>query len=287
MNSYVYYPDRFSEETPFHLEYFPPEKLIPTHEIDMHNFVHLGVVLAGSYDGWGDGYIHSHQAGSVWLTAPLEPHTALRQSDDCEAVAASFPIEELGRGFAGWKLPFLAPFSLDLKQRTECLNRGNAEKCLALGKALRDLALLADQDVCTRFEQWLLIHEIFAVILKPFQQAAIPETEAGLERIRPALVLPQKQMGKPVSLEEAARACNLSASRFGELFHAYMGKSFCQYEIRFRLSNAKNLVATSDRTLKEIAATWGFYDTSHFTRLFHQYYGVTPGAYRKNRKIGK
>ena len=284
MARYVYYPTRFTAKTPFLLEYFPKGKLLPTAEIDMHSHIHLGIILAGAHDSWSDGYQLHFSSGDVWLTSPLEPHSALRQSADHEAIVASFLLEDLGNGFTGWNLPFLAPFSHGVRERHRLLNSSQRPQLFSLGKKLRDLALIQHPDECSRFEAWLTIHQIYTALLRPFLHAeTLPATGTGFERIRPALMLPRKQPGIPVSLETAAKECRLSASRFGELFRTYTGTTFCQYEMRYRLSNAKNAVASSDRPFKEIASEWGFYDASHFLHIFRQYYGVTPGEYRKGK----
>ncbi len=282
MAHYVYYPSCFPAQTPFRLEYFPPEKMLPTEEIDMHSHIHLGIMLAGSHDGWSDGEELHFDAGNAWLTSPLEPHSALRQSADHEAVVASFLLEDLGNGFNGWELPFLAPFSHSVRERHALLNSEERPSLFSYGEKLRGIAQMPVPDECSRFEAWLTIHQIYATLLRPFlRDGSALAAKTGFERIRPALMLPRKQPGVPVSLESAAEECHLSPSRFGELFRKYTGTTFAQYEVRYRLSNAKNAVAASDLSFKEIADEWGFYDASHFLHIFRQYYGMTPGAYRK------
>jgi AraC-like DNA-binding protein len=36
-------------------------------------------------------------------------------------------------------------------------------------------------------------------------------------------------------------------------------------------------------TLTEIAFSWGFNSAAHFTRTFHEKYGVPPREYRRSR----
>ena len=76
-----------------------------------------------------------------------------------------------------------------------------------------------------------------------------------------------QRLGKePLPVEEAARVCNLSASRFAALFKASFGVSFGRYERIFRLNGAAEALRRG-ATLKEAAAEWGFCDKSHLARL--------------------
>jgi len=52
--------------------------------------------------------------------------------------------------------------------------------------------------------------------------------------------------------------------------------------LRVRITAARTLLETSDRTIADIACETGFYDHSHFTRTFKRIVGISPGLYRKN-----
>jgi AraC family transcriptional regulator len=45
---------------------------------------------------------------------------------------------------------------------------------------------------------------------------------------------------------------------------------------------ARELLATTNLPLTEIALTTGFSDQSHFSRRFHEIVGIPPGAFRGN-----
>ncbi len=51
----------------------------------------------------------------------------------------------------------------------------------------------------------------------------------------------------------------------------------------YKMEYATKLLLTTDRTINDIATACGYYDNSYFGRLFSRTYGVTPGAYRKNK----
>jgi AraC family transcriptional regulator len=81
----------------------------------------------------------------------------------------------------------------------------------------------------------------------------------------------------------AARACALSRSQFDRLFVDIMGLPFGRFELRRRVHGAARRLLSSDAPLKAVAADWGFSSASHLTRRFADFYGCSPGEYRKHR----
>jgi AraC family transcriptional regulator len=67
------------------------------------------------------------------------------------------------------------------------------------------------------------------------------------------------------------------ARSFRQHFHCTMG----EYLRGLRIGRARQLLATSDTSLAEIALALGYADQSHFTATFKRLTGATPGAFRK------
>ncbi|HYX43214.1 MAG TPA: helix-turn-helix domain-containing protein [Pyrinomonadaceae bacterium] len=99
-------------------------------------------------------------------------------------------------------------------------------------------------------------------------------------RIHTAISLMERQLRAELSLEEIARAVNLSPSRFCHLFKAATGLPPAQYFKALRLSQAKKLLETSMLNIKQIMSRVGIKDKSHFSREFKRAYGLTPKQYR-------
>jgi transcriptional regulator GlxA family with amidase domain len=87
--------------------------------------------------------------------------------------------------------------------------------------------------------------------------------------------------GKKLALEELAMTMNLSASRLRHLFSSQMGVSPKQYQITIRMEHAKHLIENTFLNVKEVMASVGVSDESHFVRDFERAYGLTPGRYRE------
>jgi AraC family transcriptional regulator len=89
------------------------------------------------------------------------------------------------------------------------------------------------------------------------------------------------RLGDYVRLGELADLVGVHPVHLARAFRARYGVSVGEYGRRLRLEWAAAEVARSDTPLAVIAARTGFADQSHFTRIFKQRIGATPGAYRR------
>lgn len=78
-----------------------------------------------------------------------------------------------------------------------------------------------------------------------------------------------------LALEAGRHPVHLSA-----MFRKYYRCSPGQYVRQLRLSNACRKLAETEIPIAEIALVSGFYDQSHFTRLFKEFTGLSPARYR-------
>jgi AraC-like DNA-binding protein len=86
-----------------------------------------------------------------------------------------------------------------------------------------------------------------------------------------------------VNLPALAREVGISYTHFRRIFLQHTGLSPRQYHIQIRINRAKDLLASSDLSVSEIAERLGFSSVFYFSRLFHQKTGQSPLAYRANR----
>ena len=82
------------------------------------------------------------------------------------------------------------------------------------------------------------------------------------------------------SLAKFASENCYSTTYLGKLFHKITGVTFSQYLLNARISQAKSLLKTTDKTVSEIAEELGYYDTCHFIRQFKSVVGCSPNNYR-------
>ncbi|THF81635.1 AraC family transcriptional regulator [Cohnella fermenti] len=89
---------------------------------------------------------------------------------------------------------------------------------------------------------------------------------------------------EPHTVDSLAARCGMNAKRFSYLFNKYTGMFPIDYLIRHRLDRAKQLLATSDCAILQVAGSVGYADTHYFSRLFKKNEGCSPGEYR--RRLG-
>jgi AraC family transcriptional regulator len=87
-----------------------------------------------------------------------------------------------------------------------------------------------------------------------------------------------------IDLRTLSEIAGLSIWYFGRAFKQSIGASPHRYLLHRRLDRARHFVANTNLPLAEIAIRSGFSDQSHFTRRFSQYFGLSPGAFRRSQR---
>jgi AraC family transcriptional regulator len=110
-------------------------------------------------------------------------------------------------------------------------------------------------------------------------------TDVYRQRINQVIDHLNDNLDRSVSLEELASVAFFSPFHFHRIFVAMMGETVNAFTNRLRNEKAARLLRFSQKSIAEIAAECGFSSTSTLSRLFKQYFGVSPGGYRKGEKI--
>jgi AraC-like DNA-binding protein len=88
------------------------------------------------------------------------------------------------------------------------------------------------------------------------------------------------------SLRQIAAHCGLSRSYFEKAFKASLGAPPHQWLVRQRIQRATKMLEQTNDSIGSIALSCGFTDQSHFTRVFRTAVGLSPAAWRRQRKAG-
>ena len=104
-------------------------------------------------------------------------------------------------------------------------------------------------------------------------------------RINKAKLLIRENLTNNISLESIASEINMSYSWFRKIFKEYTGFSPANYIQEMKLQRAKNLLISSDLSIKEIAYSLNFDSISYFSSTFRKKTGYTPLQYRMSIKM--
>lgn len=82
-------------------------------------------------------------------------------------------------------------------------------------------------------------------------------------------------------LEDLARTAGVHPGHLNRVFRARHGCSVGEYARRLRVERARRELADTATPIADIAASAGFADQSHFSRVFARITGFSPARYRK------
>ncbi len=276
-----------SAESPFSINYMYAKTPSNEYSGDIHYALQLGIQLTGATEIVYDDYSRICRPGDCWWTMCWEPHALKVLEKRSFVVAVNLEMNAIGSVDPFGGCHWLLPFTLPREQRYVPDNDAERVKFLEAGRKLYHWN--SRRGAFWQQKSWLLINDLLLTAISRLnriqpdtvEQAAVSSDKFA--RLRPAIELARACDDEPVTLAKAAKACSLSASRFSELFREALGSSFGQFAARARISQAARDIATSNMAVEEVAAKWGFFDSSHFCHAFKKIYQCSPSEFRRKR----
>ncbi|MDQ6477282.1 ATP-binding protein [Dyadobacter sp. LHD-138] len=100
-----------------------------------------------------------------------------------------------------------------------------------------------------------------------------------LQRLRSAL---EEHCGNnPASMETICQQIGMSRSSLHRKMIALTGMSVTRYDRTLRLTQARQLLTTTPKSISEVAYAVGFEDPKYFSRLFSEEFDVSPTEFRR------
>ena len=91
----------------------------------------------------------------------------------------------------------------------------------------------------------------------------------------------RNDVDKQFDLEQFAANNNIGYSYFRRMFKNFTGISPRQYFLQLKIMRARELLLTTDKSIKEISYQLGFDSIYYFSRFFKQKTGMSPSEFRK------
>ena len=87
-----------------------------------------------------------------------------------------------------------------------------------------------------------------------------------------------------LSVTELAAECGISEAYFRRIFLNRYGISPKEYIINMRMNYAKQLLATGELPISNVATLCGYAEPTHFSREFSRRVGIAPNKYKDSVK---
>lgn len=127
-----------------------------------------------------------------------------------------------------------------------------------------------------------LAMEILAEFCRQKEAERSPQPPLWLRQVRDML---HEACGQERLLTEIASAVSVHPTHLVRSFRRYYGCTMGEYARRCRIDFACRKLIGSETSLAEIALEAGFYDQSHFCRVFKQQVGISPQAFRARSDV--
>ncbi|MDQ0662155.1 AraC family transcriptional regulator of arabinose operon [Arthrobacter ulcerisalmonis] len=109
----------------------------------------------------------------------------------------------------------------------------------------------------------------------------VPETGTPLQR---AMNYLEERVNGTVRLADLAALVGVSSSHLSKLFREATGGGVLAHHTALKMARARRLLDTTDLTIAQVGREVGLQDQFYFSRQFRRLHGVSPSAYRAERK---
>ena len=278
MKSYHFHWERrFLPQVPFDFSLQEFNEATSYKRMDFHSEVHLNLFIEGCLTGNVGGNVFNMQAPYLQITAPWEIHGNNQIEKGMRTLSITVEPDILLKNLLEFREKALTLFLLKPETRHNVLNTPQTRELLRMHMR-KLLGIQEDNPKMQRLRIWIAIQDMLAELLNCIPDTLLPETSFKLyQRLANAFELLQSENRK-VSLQEAAKICSLSVSRFNHLFREICRMTFTEYEMRNRLNRAAILIRQGCQ-IKSVSELEGFYDVSHFSKAFQRQFGIPPSKF--------
>ena len=131
-----------------------------------------------------------------------------------------------------------------------------------------------------------LLSTLFVLIEAERKKKALPVTTDNNQNItfKSFLRILEDNFKRDVSVDFYAEKLNMSARNLNLICRSILQRSVSEIIETRKLTEAKNLLMHSDKTISEIGFDLGYNEKAYFTKVFKKKAGVTPSGFRNEMK---
>jgi len=246
----------------------------------IHAEIEFNLVLRGALNYSFGGRRVPVVAGELAIFWAALPHQLDAIEGDTQAFWLTLPLP----AFLGFDLP---PALVQSLLRGELLRE-------TVNLPLDETRFALWQDDIQRGEERPALLEIEARLRRLARTLAAsstefkaPATPSELNRVERMAAFIAQNYALSISLPDIAEAANLNTNYASTLFKREFGSTLGDFLLRTRLAHAQRLLATTDKTVGDVAISCGFGSIARFHAAFKEKMGQSPRAYRVSCRGGK
>lgn len=238
-----------------------PGKLrLPVHK---HDMAQMAIVLRGSHTEAAGAICATLRPGTILIRPACELHSNYVKQSGSQTLLIDFEPDR----FRGLGLQ-------------KCFLRTALFRSSALGLFPGDVeaeVCRSDQGSAAALEGMMLMAVGRAIRLAGTMPACTQPV--WLEK---AVVLVRENYRERLSLQNMSRILGVHPVTLATLFKRFTGTSIGRTILKLRVDEARELLFETDLPLANIAQRLGFYDQSHFGRIFKRHLGCSPARFRRD-----
>lgn len=267
-----------------------------------HNFYEINII----YKGFGYHYIkdqcYEAKEGCVFIIPPDIIHGYYTEKED-EFVIFHILIHPLFMERYKKELNSMRGFSILFEIEPKLREKNKNEFFLTLSEAqMKDLQPLFDKlvgidDPFYHFSETEKIDRIGALLstISHLTNYLVTKNQMIMENAKKANVIDStfiiktmdylnSNYAEKITIDKLADMANMSRASYIRHFEALNGKTLNQYLTKIRIKAACNLLKSTNLSITEISLQCGFFDSSHFSKIFKKMKNVSPLQYRENER---
>jgi|GEM_PF-6162784 len=123
---------------------------------------------------------------------------------------------------------------------------------------------------------------VFNLLLDIMSTDAVGEANDSVKVVESKWAISENLSNPDLSVAFLSERLGCNPNYLSRLFHQKTGEKLTDYITKTRLRNAMESLVETERSIKDVARICGFSDPNYFARVFRQYIGLSPHAYRKH-----
>lgn len=267
-----------------------------------HEFYEINIVSSGRGIHILDGVSYACQRGDVFIVPPFVPHQSISHNalnvynvmistlwlknftDEIDNLSGFYPLFSVLPLFRsdGESTRFLRLQSEDYEILDNLLVQ--SEKMYCAKSAQPPFHTAYRQTVYSFLAgSALSIVSYLCFCYTRYEKDSLLSTDGGADTFAKSLLYIYSHYNEKISVEELAKCAAMSYSTYNRVFKEKLHCSPLTYINRYRVAVAKNYLK-KDIPLADVASLTGFFDHSHFIKMFTKITGVTPAEYKKQLK---